>query len=543
MGRDRGREQRADRQECGMDEDDVVRAVYERSYRALVTHFIALSGNRSEAEDLVQEAFLLADAHPHDFADAADKDAWLRAVGLQVMRRRRRWSRLAGVVVPRFRTEANINLGRQAPEDHVAVIDALNRLSLPVRHTAALHFLGHASVAQIASELSVPEGLVNGRLARARAELAALSAITETSPTAALSGFAGATEQSLDQAPYPVMMVRRRTRHRRRAVAGIATALAAGLGVVLVLVLTVAGLDRFQQTQAAAARRVPLLLPDWTAAQVVTDPNAFVVTQFESRTHPEIGLTVWKRCTTPRADHDCFGREAISVSDGAGHRLDTLGAVTGSSQQPQLGDDGLFREVGDGQWYWAHRNPGPYLVSADLAEPVRLTLSDRPVARSFGVPSIECPDRVGLCTLDVNARAIERLARPDVPDARWATPTASGCGLWALAGVGGNVRLVIQQRDGSFSSADLPDDSDAIAMAEGAPGCAIAYYQAVDLERCELVVSLDEGRTWQVRQTATPHVAGYLEQNPRPRVLVPTQWQKLPPMPRPVALPGPLHPL
>jgi hypothetical protein len=146
---------------------------------------------------------------------------------------------------------------------------------------------------------------------------------------------------------------------------------------------------------------------------------------------------VWKRCTQPRADHDCFGREAIAVVDGADNRFVTLGAVTGSRQQPSLGDDGLLREVGDGLWYWAHLNPGPYLVSATMSQPVQVSVMDGPVAHSFGVPSIECPDQVGLCTLEENARTLGRLAVPDVPDTRWATPTAEGCGLWGLAGVSG----------------------------------------------------------------------------------------------------------
>jgi hypothetical protein len=285
------------------------------------------------------------------------------------------------------------------------------------------------------------------------------------------------------------------------------------------------------------------LLPAWTADQVLGSPDAFVITQLQSRTRSSTVLRVWKRCAAPRPDHDCLGREAIAVTDDAGHRFVTLGAVTGSAQQQDLGDDGLIREVGAGVWYWAHQHPGPYLVSATMTQPVALAFRERPVSYGFGVSSIECPDRVGLCTLDPNARTVERLERPDLVDTRWATPTADGCGLWALAGIGGNLRLVIQQRDGSFATADIPDDGAPAVMAEGGSECEVAYYQSVAADRYQLVVSLDQGRTWQNRQVPLLQVSGYVEGQPRLRVLIPPQWEDLPRSARTLAPPGPLQPL
>ncbi|MGO4664398.1 hypothetical protein AB4Z14_21260 [Terrabacter sp. 2TAF16] len=354
-----------------------------------------------------------------------------------------------------------------------------------------------------------------------------------------LIDFVCETERSVDQPPFAAMIVTQRQARRRRS----AVTVTAALGAVLALVLAVAGLGQLGHRQLPSGPAPQLLVPDWTADQIVEHPDAFVVAQVESRSQPNTTLTVWKRCTQPRADHDCFGREAIAVVDGSDARLVTLGAVTGSSQQPSLGDEGLLREVDDGLWYWAHQNPGPYLLSATMSQPAHLTVMDRAVAHSFGVPSIECADRVGLCTLDQNARTLERLAIPQVPHTRWATPTATGCGLWGLAGVGGNLRLIIQQHDGSFASADIPDDSAAAAMAEGGPGCEIAYYQSIGENRDQLVVSLDQGKTWQIRQTPMPQVAGYAEEQPRFRTLIPPRWTSLPPMPHPLPPPRGLQPL
>ncbi|KRB43575.1 MULTISPECIES: hypothetical protein [unclassified Terrabacter] len=354
-----------------------------------------------------------------------------------------------------------------------------------------------------------------------------------------LRSFARDTERSVDPPPFEVMIAgRRRARHRRAAFS-----VAAAVAAVLALALALAGLGQLHHKQIPALPAPQLLVPDWTADQIVDHPDAFVVKQLESHTDSRTVLTVWERCPHPDPHHDCLGREAIAVVDGSGHRLVTLGAVTNSSQQPSVAGDGLLREVAPGVWYWAHQHPGPYLVSATMRQPVQLTVSDRPATHGFGAPSIECADQVGLCTLDLNARTLGRLAIPQVPDTRWATPTALGCGLWGLAGVGANLRLVIQQRDGSFASADLPTAPYSTTMAEGGPNCEVAYYQNVTDNRDQLVVSLDHGKTWQIRQTPLPQVAGYYEHQPRDRFLIPPHWADLPPMTHPLKSPGTLHPL
>ncbi len=155
------------------DGDDAIRAVYDLSYRRLVTQMVALCGNRAEAEDVVQESFLTALTHRSDFVAASNKEAWLRTVALNRLRNRWRRARVAGRVLPRFRAELSIELGPRAPEDHVAIVYALSQLGDQVRLTAVLHYVADLSVAQIARELSVPEGTVKARLARARTQMAA----------------------------------------------------------------------------------------------------------------------------------------------------------------------------------------------------------------------------------------------------------------------------------------------------------------------------------------------------------------------------------
>jgi RNA polymerase sigma-70 factor (ECF subfamily) len=154
------------------DGGDALRAVYDVSYRRLVTQVTALCGNLPEAEDIVQEAFVTAMTHRADFAEVANKEAWLRTVAVNQLRNRWRRARVSARVLPRVRAELSIDLGPAAPEDHVAIVYALSQLSLPVRVTVVLHYIADLSVAQVARELAVPEGTVKARLARARAQMA-----------------------------------------------------------------------------------------------------------------------------------------------------------------------------------------------------------------------------------------------------------------------------------------------------------------------------------------------------------------------------------
>ncbi|GAA2494958.1 RNA polymerase sigma factor [Terrabacter carboxydivorans] len=520
--------------------DDVVRSVYERSYARLVTQLVALCGNRSEAEDAAQDAFLEARTHRTDFLEAPGKDAWLRSVALGRVRRSPR-ALLPVLGATRSRPEPDIDLGAETADDQVTVVYALSQLSLPVRVAVVLHYVAGLSTGQISTELGISEGTTRSRLARGRAQLARDLFDREDDSPCGLVEFARKTDRTVVLLPFEEVVSRRRRARRRHSAAAAALALTAALAVAL----AVTGLARLAPRQLPPGAQSPILVPGWTADQIVGHPEAFVVTQLQSRTQPSTTLTVWKRCTEPRADHDCFGREAIAVVDASEHRLVTLGAVTGSRQQPSLGDDGLLREVGDGLWYWAHVAPGPYLLSPTMHQAADLTVLDHRYTHTFGVPSIECADRVGLCTLNLRARTLERLAVPQIPDTRWATPTAAGCGLWGLAGVGGNLRLVIQQRDGSFAGADLPEDRDATTMAEGGRHCEVAYYEGIPTTsvRDQLVVSLDQGRTWQSRRSPVPHDTGLVEERPHLRFLLSPRWADLPAMTGPLEHPGPLRPL
>ena len=151
------------------DDDDAIRAVYDISYRRLVTQMVALCGNRAEAEDVVQETFLTALTHRRDFTQAASKEAWLRTVALNVIRRRWRRARMFRLLSPKLATPADVP---GISEDHLAVVEAMRAVPLQQRETLALFYLAGLSVQEIAATLKVADGTVKSRLNRGRTALA-----------------------------------------------------------------------------------------------------------------------------------------------------------------------------------------------------------------------------------------------------------------------------------------------------------------------------------------------------------------------------------
>jgi RNA polymerase sigma factor (sigma-70 family) len=153
-----------------MDADDVVRAVYDASYARLVVQMTAWCGNRAEAEDAVQEAFMQAIMHRRRFAELPNKEAWLRTVATN--RLRNKWRR--GAIARRLLPQLAPPLSPEVSPNHVAVVAALASLSPDLRRTAVLFYIADLSVAAVAQELGIPEGTVKARLSRCRTKLADL---------------------------------------------------------------------------------------------------------------------------------------------------------------------------------------------------------------------------------------------------------------------------------------------------------------------------------------------------------------------------------
>ena len=144
--------------------------LYEASYTRLVGIVGAVSGDRQEAEEAVQDAFVRLLGRWSTVSRYDDPEAWLRKVALGAVSNRRRNAR--------NRLRAALRHGPPPAVagptgDAVDLQRALATLPVAQRAVIVLQHLG-LGVDQIARELGIRPGTVKSRLSRARATLAPL---------------------------------------------------------------------------------------------------------------------------------------------------------------------------------------------------------------------------------------------------------------------------------------------------------------------------------------------------------------------------------
>lgn len=156
--------------EAGVTQAHDLRDLYAASYARLVGTVGAVCGDRHEAEEAVQEAFVGLLGAWSTVAGYDDPEAWVRKVALRQVSNRRRKA-LNGI-----RAALRHGPPPEVPEPTSAGVDAERALAgLPEQQRAVvvLHRLGMDADA-IADALGVPVGTVKSRLSRARAALAPL---------------------------------------------------------------------------------------------------------------------------------------------------------------------------------------------------------------------------------------------------------------------------------------------------------------------------------------------------------------------------------
>lgn len=144
--------------------------LYRRDYRRLVALAYGLSGSRSAAEELVQEAFLAAHRRWDEIGAYDEPAAWVRRVvvnrAVSVVRRRV----AEGLALARL--GARRPLPATLPEHDEAVWRAVRALPRRQSQVVALHYVDDLAVADIASILGCAEGTVKAHLHQARRSLA-----------------------------------------------------------------------------------------------------------------------------------------------------------------------------------------------------------------------------------------------------------------------------------------------------------------------------------------------------------------------------------
>ncbi|MFK3980205.1 RNA polymerase sigma factor [Micromonospora sp. NPDC050397] len=151
---------------------------YEGSYRRLTAQIHAYLGDRAEAEDIVQEAFVRAWQRWPTVCRYDDPSTWVRRVAWNLATSRLRRLTVAARILRRQPPPA---LSPPPNPDHVALVAALRRLPDRQRRAVVLHYLADLPVLTVAEELGVPKGTVTSLLYRGRNQLAAY--LTEAEAT------------------------------------------------------------------------------------------------------------------------------------------------------------------------------------------------------------------------------------------------------------------------------------------------------------------------------------------------------------------------
>lgn len=154
---------------------------YTASFARVAAQVYAMVGNRDEAEECVQEAYVRAWAHRRKLSSAEHPEAWVRTTAYRLAVSR--WRRVMRGRRPADRALSAPVSAPPPSEAHVALVAALRELPEAQRQAVVLHHLADLSVADVARETGVPEGTVKARLSRGRAALAALLADSPAAPT------------------------------------------------------------------------------------------------------------------------------------------------------------------------------------------------------------------------------------------------------------------------------------------------------------------------------------------------------------------------
>ena len=144
---------------------------YAGSVRRVSGYVYALTGDRAETEDIVQEAYARAWQHWDRVSTYTDPEAWVRTVAYRI--RVSRWRRTkTGLTAYRRH-----GVAPDTPElsvNYVAIVDALRRIPAAQRRAIVLFYLVGLSVEEISQETGVASGTIKSQLSRARTRLAGL---------------------------------------------------------------------------------------------------------------------------------------------------------------------------------------------------------------------------------------------------------------------------------------------------------------------------------------------------------------------------------
>ena len=155
---------------------DLLAELFERHHRRLFQFFLRLTGDRSAAEDLVQEVFVRLIKYRHTWRNEAEFVPWMfalaRNAGVDHFRARHREARRDAAAAPAPAPEPARAVERLEERERAEQLrDALDRLAPQKREVLLLARFGELRHERIAEMLGISPGAVRVRLHRALKEL------------------------------------------------------------------------------------------------------------------------------------------------------------------------------------------------------------------------------------------------------------------------------------------------------------------------------------------------------------------------------------
>lgn len=147
--------------------------LYESHFSELAAQVCAYLGDATEAQDLVQEAFLRAWQRWDKVGGYEEPVAWVRRVAWNLATSRHRRNQVARKFLQKSSAP---EAAPAASPDHVALVAALRKVPAKRRQALVMHYMADMTISAIAKETGAREGTVKSWLHRGRKELAALLA-------------------------------------------------------------------------------------------------------------------------------------------------------------------------------------------------------------------------------------------------------------------------------------------------------------------------------------------------------------------------------
>jgi len=142
---------------------------YRATAASVLRYAAAVTGDRSDAQDVTQEADARAWRQWQTVQHHPAPEAWVRVVVTRLATDR--WRRLRGLRVALERSGPP-RPTRPPSEDTVLLVRALRLLPMRQRQALALHYLLDLTIEEIAAETGNPVGTVKSWLSRGRSRLA-----------------------------------------------------------------------------------------------------------------------------------------------------------------------------------------------------------------------------------------------------------------------------------------------------------------------------------------------------------------------------------